>query len=183
MNEPLHKAINGREFYPTQTRYVVKITEEEYDLLMACSHRMDIGGIAYYLRSKSHATGDVHLARTKFCHGIAFDLRREDDDESNRDHIGHLKSMLARVSPHGYEVSPLSPAATCFCALGRIAKESGAKDTSFTGIESFLSEYLYPFNVTKRMVFDRNDFASASRAGMKAGLDLIRSIFPPRPDK
>ena len=98
MTEPLHKAINGREFYPTQTRYVVKITEKEYDLLMACSHRMDIGGIAYYLRSKSHATGDVHLARTKFCHGIAFDLRREDDDESNRDHIGHLIQTYITLS-------------------------------------------------------------------------------------
>ena len=98
MIEPLHKAINGREFYPTQTRYVVKITDEEYYLLMACSHRMDIGGIAYYLRSKSVATGEVHLARMKFGHGIAFDLRIDDDDESNRDHIGHLIQTYITLS-------------------------------------------------------------------------------------
>lgn len=95
----------------------------------------------------------------------------------------HIKSMLARISRHGYEVSPLSPVATCFCALGRIAKESGAKDTSFTGIEGFLTDYLFPLGVTKRMVFDRNDFASASPSGMKAGLDQIRSLFPPRPER
>jgi hypothetical protein len=98
MMEPLHKAINGRKFYPTQTRYVVKITDEEYALLMACSHRMDIGGIAYYLRSKSHATGEVHLARMKFGHGIAFDLRHEDDDESNRDQIGHLIQTYIKLA-------------------------------------------------------------------------------------
>lgn len=94
----------------------------------------------------------------------------------------HIKNILAR-DQRGYEVSPLSPMATCFCALGRIAKESGAEDSSFTGVEGFLTDYLFPFGVTKRMVFDRNDFASATQAGMKAGLDSIRSIFPPRPDK
>lgn len=94
----------------------------------------------------------------------------------------HIKNILAR-DKRGHEVSPLDSSATCFCALGRIAKESGVEDVSSAGIEIFLTEYLYPFNVTKRMVFDRNDFASASQAGMKAGLDSIRSIFPPRPEK
>lgn len=98
MNEPLHKAINGREFYPTQTRYIVKISEEEYKLLLATSYRMDIGGLAYYLRSKSNATGEVHVARVKFCYGVAFDLRMEDDNESERDHIGHLIQSYIKLA-------------------------------------------------------------------------------------
>ncbi len=95
----------------------------------------------------------------------------------------HIKNRLALSARGGPEVSPIDPSATCFCALGRIAKESGVQDISYAGIEMFLTEYLYPFKVTKRMVFDRNDFAAASRAGMKAGLDQIRSIFPPRPER
>lgn len=95
----------------------------------------------------------------------------------------HIKNVLARKARNSYEVSPLHPSATCFCALGRIAKESGAQNESYASIDSFLTEYLFPFQVTKRMVFDRNDFSSPSRAGMKAGLNLIRGLFPPRPEK
>lgn len=97
-SEPLHKAINGREFYPTQTRYIVKITEEEYKLLLVTSHRMNIGSVAYYLRTKSNATGEIHVARVKFCYGVAFDLRMEDDTESGRDHIGHLIQSYIKLA-------------------------------------------------------------------------------------
>lgn len=76
----------GRVFYTTETRYVVSITPDEFDLIQTYGHW--IKSITHHLRHTTKADGLPHLSNSQqFGQGIAFNLRIKNDTPENRDAI------------------------------------------------------------------------------------------------
>lgn len=76
----------GRVFYTTETRYVVSITPDEFDLIQTYGHW--IKSITHHLRHTTQADGLPHLSNSQqFGQGIAFNLRMKNDTPENRDAI------------------------------------------------------------------------------------------------
>lgn len=95
----------------------------------------------------------------------------------------HGAGILA-VDARGFTVEPTDPAAKCFCALGRIAKEANLvtspRDSNMYGL---FHDFLQPLNISSVDIYIRNDRSgdfgytdTGSIRGNPAVINYLREI-------